>query len=231
MIMRRVRSFVSRNRKLTQNKRQFLKNYLLKYGIDFSCSYVNFNFIFNNEYPVILEIGFGTGEFLINMARKNLFSNFLGIEVYIPSILSCLRYIHKYNLPNVKVIFYDAVEVISYMISNNSLSEVYILFPDPWPKRRHHKRRIITKELLEVILKKLVFGGYLNIATDCQIYAKSILNIIENIKGYINLSNTGDYVIRSDYRLVTKFEKKGLVLGNKIFNLKFKSIFNNSNFL
>lgn len=224
MMLRQVRSFVSRHRKLTFNQQNFFKEYFLKYGISFSLIHLDFSFIFGNANPVVLEVGFGTGESLIDMAMKNLNSNFIGIEVHIPSILSCFRYINKYSLTNVRIIFHDAVKVISYMISNHNLFSVHIFFPDPWFKKRHHKRRIIRKEFLEVILKKLMLGGYLHIATDCKIYAESILTIVKDIKGYINLSNTGNYINRPNYRLVTKFEKRGIILGNEIFDLKFKTV-------
>jgi len=225
MMIRQVRSFVSRNRKLTLNQKTFLKENLLKYCINFNFSKINLNFCFGNSYPVILEIGFGTGQSLVNMAIQSSRNNFLGIEVYTPSILSCLRYIQNYNLKNIKIIFHDAVEVMSCMIPDSSLFGVHIFFPDPWFKKRHHKRRMIKKEFLDIILSKLMCGGYLHIATDCEMYADDILNTIKNIEGYINLSDTGDYIVKPSYRFLTKFEQRGRDLGNKIFDLKFKSIF------
>ncbi|XBC39709.1 MAG: tRNA (guanosine(46)-N7)-methyltransferase TrmB [Buchnera aphidicola (Chaetogeoica yunlongensis)] len=224
MIIHSVRSYVSRSRKrLTQNQSDFLDSVFPKYGINFNYSYLDFYSIFKNSNPLILEIGFGSGDSLIDMALKNPCINFIGIELYIHGIISCLRNIEKYNLKNIRIIFYNAMDVMLFMIPNNSLFEVQCFFPDPWPKKRHHKRRIVQNKLLKIVLKKLIFQGCLHIVTDVQDYAKSILNEIKNFTEYINLSKTGDFIVRPNSRIITRFENRGIILGNKIFDLKFRS--------
>ncbi|XBC44335.1 MAG: tRNA (guanosine(46)-N7)-methyltransferase TrmB [Buchnera aphidicola (Schlechtendalia peitan)] len=223
-LIRETRSFVSRTRKLSIKKCEFINKYWSKFGINFVKSYLNINDFFDSYAPLILEIGFGTGDSFSKFAFNNTFKNFLGIEVYLPGIASCLEYINLYRLKNVRVICHDAVEVLKYMIYDSSLYKVQIFFPDPWPKKRHRKRRIFTKNFAKLILKKLVVNGILHISTDCQSYAEEISSIVNEISGYINLS-TSEYDIRKNSSYpITKFERKSIHLGNTIFHLMFKSV-------
>lgn len=224
ILLRQIRSFVSRNRQLTLVQKRTLKNSWSQLGLVFQQSYLNFNAIFNNNFPVVLEIGFGTGESFVSMAQNNIFKNFLGVEVYIPGIYSCTKLINLYKLNNIRLIAHDAVEVLLYMVLNNSLSIIQIFFPDPWFKKRHNKRRIINQKFAILVLKKLVVGGLLHIVTDNESYAQEIVTIMSTIKGFIVVSPQSNDFCKFITRSITKFEKKALRLNNKIFDLRFMSI-------
>ncbi|QCI17349.1 tRNA (guanosine(46)-N7)-methyltransferase TrmB [Buchnera aphidicola (Aphis helianthi)] len=225
IFLRENQSFVSRKGRITKSQFKSIKEYWPFFGIDYQLTPLNFSSVFKYNYPVILDIGFGSGNSLVQTAINSYNRNFLGVEVYPPGIGSCLRLAYVANLENIKVIHYNAVEVIENMISNHTLSKIQIFFPDPWPKKRHHKRRMIQYVFLKKILKKLIFGGILHIVTDSKEYAYYILNIIKNINEYLNLSQTNTFVEDSISHVKTRFEKKAYVLGNKIFNLMFQSQF------
>ncbi|ANF17253.1 hypothetical protein XW81_02555 [Buchnera aphidicola (Schlechtendalia chinensis)] len=222
--LRRIQSFVSRNRKLSDSQSNFISMYWPKFGIDFSQFYINIDDYFHFHFPLILEIGFGVGDSLLRYALRNPSKNFIGIEVYLPGIVSCLKHINFHSLKNVRIIYHDAVEVLNNMICDKTLHEIQIFFPDPWPKRRHRKRRIFTKMFARLILKKLVFNGILHISTDCQSYAEEIVSIVHDISGYSNLSNSNSYISRPKFRPFTKFEKKAIRFNNSVFDLMFKSV-------
>lgn len=222
VFLRKIHSFVSRNRKLSRNKHDVFNKFWPKFGINFQLSYINVNNFFVVNNPIVLEIGFGMGFSLCRTALNYSSKNFLGVEVYLPGIVSCLKYMHLYNLKNIKIIYYDAVEVLNSMICDKSIFKIQIFFPDPWLKRRHRKRRIFTRSFAQLVLKKLVpNGGILHISTDCQSYAEEIVSIIGNIDEYINLSKYNNYIVKPDSRPVTYFEERGKNLGNTIFDLMF----------
>lgn len=221
IFLRQIRSFVCRKGRITTSQLHAIKNYWILFGIDFQLQPVDFSSIFNFHAPIVLEIGFGSGDSLVQTAINNPNKNFLGIEVYQSGIGSCLHLANFYQIKNLKIIYHDAVEVINSMIKDNTLSTVQFFFPDPWSKKRHHKRRILTIYFLEKILKKLIVDGMLHIATDSKEYAYYILEIIKNINGYINISKTNNFVLKPSSRITTKFEKKGCLKGNKIYDLMF----------
>lgn len=223
IFLRKNHSFICRSGRITKSQLKSIKKYWPLFGIDFQLIPLNFTSIFCSSSPVILEIGFGSGESLINNAINFPNKNFLGIEVYKSGIGSCLNYIKSYKIDNLKIICYDAVEVIDKMIVNNSLSKIQIFFPDPWPKHRHHKRRMIQASFLKKVLKKLIIGGILHIATDSENYSDYILQTIKYIKNYIKLPKNKFFSELVMLRKATKFEKKAHSLGNKIFDLIFIS--------
>ncbi|CAL4325600.1 tRNA (guanosine(46)-N7)-methyltransferase TrmB [Buchnera aphidicola] len=220
--LRQIRSFVCRKGRITSSQLKSIKKYWSFFGIDFQSEPLNLNSIYNNYHPIILEIGFGTGKSLVDTAINYPNINFLGIEVHKPGIGSCLNYSFSANLTNLKIIYYDAIEVLSRMIFDHTLHTIQIFFPDPWPKMRHRKRRMIQTTFLILILKKIKNGGFLHIATDSKSYADDILRMMQNFPECINISDTNDFIHRPAYRPVTKFEKKGFLLGNTIFDLMFK---------
>ncbi|MGP1953033.1 MAG: tRNA (guanosine(46)-N7)-methyltransferase TrmB [Arsenophonus sp. ET-KM2-MAG3] len=223
-VIRRIHSFVRRHRQLSLCQKNILKILWLKMGIDFTDQLLLFSSLFKNSEPVILEIGFGTGASLVNMAKKNMTKNFLGIEVYIPGICACLSAAKQANLNNLRVICHDAIEVLEKMIPTNSLNIIQLFFPDPWNKTKHNKRRIIQQSFANLILDKLKLGGMFYIATDWQPYAEYILNVMNKISGYRNLSETDNYVQRPSSRLMTKFEKRAEQFGHRVFDLIFEKI-------
>ncbi|WMY96972.1 MAG: tRNA (guanosine(46)-N7)-methyltransferase TrmB [Arsenophonus sp.] len=225
-IKHRICSFVRRQSRLTIHQKNALKILWPKIGLNFFSQPIVFSKIFENHAPIIVNIGFGMGTELVKMAKKNLNKNFLGIEVYKPGIGACLIAATEMKLTNLRIIYHDAVEVLEQMLENNTLNMVQLFFPDPWPKKKHQKRRIIQKNFSQLILNKLKIGGVLHITTDCLLYAEHILKTITEIHGYKNLSKTGNYIKRPNSRPLTKFEKRGQKLGNTIFDIMFKKIKN-----
>ncbi len=223
-VIRRIRSFVRRQRKLTPRQESALKMLWSKMGVDFISQPLSFNILFGNNAPVILEIGFGMGASLVRMAKQNPSKNFFGIEVNVSGIGSCLAAAKEVKISNLRVMCHDAIEVLEKMLLDSSLNMVQLFFPDPWHKVRHNKRRIVQHSFGKLVLQKLELGGILHIATDWQPYAEYILNIMHEINDYRNLSVAGDYVQRLITRPVTKFEKRGQQLGHGVFDLMFERI-------
>ncbi|MXP56693.1 tRNA (guanosine(46)-N7)-methyltransferase TrmB [Pantoea sp. Mhis] len=220
--IRRIHSFMIRSRKLTKKQSIALNDYWTHMGINFQHNMLDLDLIFGNQSPLVLEIGFGNGITLVNTAENNPYQNFLGIEVYTPGVGNCLAMAKKLNLKNLRIICHDAVEVLNTMIPNNTLNIVQLFFPDPWSKKRHHKRRIIQSQFAKLLRYKLKIGGILHIATDCESYATHILQIIHEIDGYTNQSDNNDYIARPETRPLTKFEQRGKKLGHKIWDIMFK---------
>lgn len=215
---RAIRSFVLRQGRLTKGQQQALVNLWPVYGIDYNA---NSKVSFDTDKPLVLEIGFGMGSSLVEMAKHAPNKNFLGIEVHKPGVGACLMAIEENQITNLKVMCHDAVEVLVNMIANHSLDKVQIFFPDPWHKARHNKRRIIQPEFVQLIRQKLKSSGILHLATDWQHYAEHMLEVLTQAEGFENLSPTGDYIPRPDDRPITKFEKRGQNLGHGVWDLQF----------
>lgn len=221
---KRIRSFVLRKGRITKNQKTSLKKYWKNMGINYVKEKINFEKIFNRKTKTILEIGFGMGNSLVNIAKNNQQNNFIGIEVYAPGIGSCMNYAQNIGINNLRIICHDAVEVLENMIFNSSLDIIQLFFPDPWHKKKHNKRRIIQFEFIILVLKKLKQGGIFHIATDSQEYYKHILNVTKNILNFKNISEEKIYVDIINSRIKTKFELRGINLGNKISDLIFKKM-------
>lgn len=222
--IRRIRSFVRRQGRLTKGQQQALDLYWPVKGIEYSANPLDFSALFGRTAPVVLEIGFGMGKSLVTMASNNPHQDFLGIEVHAPGVGACLAQAHEDNIDNLRVMCHDAVEVLENMIPDNSLCMVQLFFPDPWHKARHNKRRIVQLPFAELILSKLKLGAVFHLATDWENYAEHMLDILRYIPGYQNLSVTNDYVSRPDSRPVTKFEQRGHRLGHGVWDLMFERI-------
>lgn len=215
---RTIRSFVLRQGRLTKGQELALTNLWPTYGIEYT---PNLPIKFETNKSIILEIGFGMGASLVEMAKNAPNKNFLGIEVHKPGIGACLMAIDENRLSNLKVMCHDAVEVLENMILNNSLDKVQIFFPDPWHKARHNKRRIIQPNFVKLIWQKLKHDGVLHLATDWQHYAEHMLEVLNQAEGFVNLSPTGEYIPRPEDRPITKFEKRGQNLGHGVWDLQF----------
>jgi tRNA (guanine-N7-)-methyltransferase len=214
---RPVRSFVRRQGRITSSQKSALEELLPKYGIQYSLNLglLPSSLMGNPDFPLILDIGFGDGELLISIAKEKFDTNFIGVEVYDAGIGHCLKLIEQNKLDNLKVVSGDAVEVMKFGIEDGSLSEINLLFPDPWPKKRHHKRRIINAEFIELMSKKLVSDGLINISTDWENYAEQVIDLFRSRKDYVKES-----FLRRDKN--TKFEERGISLGHEIFNFTFR---------
>ncbi len=189
-------------------------------GVAYNSAKLDFEKTFARKAPVILEIGFGMGKTTADIAEAHPEMNYLGVEVHTPGVGSLLKEIQLRNLSNIRIIQHDAVEVLTHMIPDNSLAGIHVYFPDPWPKKRHHKRRLLQPVLVELLAQKLATGGYLHCATDWEEYAMQMLEVLS---GEALLENTvDDFAPRPDWRPVTKFEQRGLKLGHGVWDLLFE---------
>ncbi len=191
-------------------------------GIENSEEPLDFAAAFGRDAPVVLEIGFGNGESLVALASTHPERSYLGLEVHPPGVGHLLLCCEAGRLGNVRVICEDAVQVLQRRMPDASLDEVLLYFPDPWPKKRHHKRRIVQPPFVELVTRKLKTGGVLRMATDWQPYAEHMLATAGNSRELTNESATGDYVVRPDSRPLTRFERRGQKLGHGVWDLAFR---------
>ncbi|MXP67716.1 tRNA (guanosine(46)-N7)-methyltransferase TrmB [Pantoea sp. Aalb] len=220
-----IRSFMCRQGRLTKKQQFAIYYHWPEIGIGFKKELINLVTLFKYDAPLIMEIGFGMGNSLVAMAKNNPHINFLGIEVYIPGIGACLASAKEAGVKNLRMICYDAIEVLQEMIPDNTLFIVQLFFPDPWHKIRHNKRRILQLSFAQLVLKKLQIGGVFHIITDSRTYANHILKIINSIDCYINeLKIDGPYPLILKTRPLTKFEKRASLLGNNIWELFFTRV-------
>lgn len=217
--MRKIRSFVRRGGRLSDAQQRGLDNPLFRVPV--TDQVLNFGQIYDNDRPVILEIGFGMGHSLLAQAEAHPDLNFLGIEVHQAGIGSVVSGIQTNQLTNIRLIDHDAVEIIKTRLHDSSLQGVQIYFPDPWPKKRHHKRRLVQSSFIELLQPKLRAGGFIHCATDWQEYAEDMLSALQKASWLHNQSPTQTYIERPDSRPLTKFEQRGLSLGHGIWDLWF----------
>ncbi len=222
--LRSIRSFVRRQGRLTKGQQMAMENYWPQMGVEFSNDFIDFEKLFGRSSAVVLEIGFGMGASLVEMATHYPENDYFGIEVHLPGVGACLAQAHENNCPNLRVMCHDAVEVLEHMIPDESLDRVQLFFPDPWHKARHHKRRIVQVPFAQLIQQKLKTGGIFHMATDWQNYAEHMLAIMDSIDGYRNLAANNFYVERPAFRPLTKFEQRGHRLGHGVWDLMFEKI-------
>src|SRR5690554_4564566 len=215
-----IRSFVHRRGHITQGQRQALETLAPQWVIPLKATSLNYEKAFDRSAPVILEIGFGMGETTATIASNQPDHNFLGVEVFNAGVGKLLTRIEEQSLQNIRIIQHDAVEVLQTMISPGSLAGVHIFFPDPWPKKRHHKRRLIQPPFIELLASRIAPGGYLHCATDWEHYAHQMLEVL-SASPLINNTCEG-FCPRPEHRPLTKFEARGLRLGQEVFDLVFK---------
>lgn len=218
--LRPIRSFVKREGKLTSGQQNAINRLWPSCGVDLDNKLLNWDSLFGRNAEIIAEIGFGNGLSLATMAAAYPDTNFFGIEVHKPGVGSLLVQVNKLGLDNVRVSQDDAVQVFEQQIPNNSVDRVQIFFPDPWHKKRHHKRRLIQTPFVEMLVKKLKPNGQIHVATDWENYAEHILEVLNANQ---DLSNTADgYAVKPDYRPNTKYEERGLRLGHGVWDIVFE---------
>lgn len=215
-----IRSFVRRQGKITAGQRLAREQLLSQWSLPYQATRLNLEAVFGRAAPVTLEIGFGMGETTAQMAQAMPERNFLGLEVYPAGVGSLLRRIESEGISNIRIIEHDAVEVLEHCIGDGCLESVHIYFPDPWPKARHHKRRLIQPLFIERLVPKLRLGGLLHCATDWAPYAEQMLEVLEACSGLQNCAGRG-YAPRPEWRPLTKFESRGLRLGHPVSDLLF----------
>jgi len=218
---RKIRSFVRREGRMTAGQASAYETMMPDYGIDYQPQPLDLAAVFGNDNPVTIEIGFGMGASLAEQAAAYPEVNFLGIEVHRPGVGSLLARMREGGQTNIRVMSHDAVEVLEHMIPDNSIARVQLFFPDPWHKKRHHKRRIVKPAFVQQLNQKLREGGIFHMATDWENYAEHMLAVMQAEKGWHNLSDNGDFVARPDDRPITKFEKRGERLGHGVWDLMF----------
>lgn len=225
-LKRRIRSFVKRNGRVTKCQSQSLKEFWPVYGVELAEQPLDLTELFPQPAPVTLEIGFGNGQSLAAMAMQAPERNFIGIEVHEPGVGQLLHLIATKNLSNVRVFQADAIDVLKSQIPSASLGRVQLFFPDPWHKKRHHKRRIVNDEFLSLIADRLTPGGMFHMATDWEPYAVAALKTLNQHERFSNTVSSdapNGYASRPEWRPKTKFEQRGQRLGHGVWDLMFES--------
>ena len=215
----KVKSFVKREGRLTNGQARALQDFWPEMGIDYTPEPLDLSALFGRTAPVVFEVGFGMGKSLVEMATNAPEKDFIGIEVHRPGVGACLSKAGERGLTNLRVMEHDAVEVLKHMVPDASLSRVQLYFPDPWHKKRHHKRRIVQAEFADMVRQKLSVGGHFHMATDWENYAEHMAEVMNSAEGFSNTAQTGNYVPRPDYRPITKFEVRGQKLGHGVWDL------------
>ncbi len=224
-LVRRIRSYCRREGRNTSAREETLISLWPRYGISVEQKNIlELDTIFKRHAPRVLEIGFGDGKSLLQMALSHPERDFIGIEVYRTGVASLLMAIEELGISNLRLICSDAVDVLANNLSNSSLASVQIFFPDPWPKKRHHKRRLIQPSFLSLAHQKLEVGGILHLATDWKEYAEHMMSVISSTSGFENLAGKHQYSLKPDYRPLTKYEERGKRLGHLSWDLIFRRI-------
>ncbi len=219
---REIRSYSLRQGRMTQGQQLAINQFWARYGIDNDDTALSLETVFGRSAFTVVEIGFGSGESLTTMAAARPECNFLGIEVHGPGIGQLLMRAEAMQLSNLRVIRDDAVTVLERRIADQSLDRLQLFFPDPWPKRRHHKRRIVQPRWIQQVARKLKPGGHLHIATDWEHYARQMLAMMEASGVFANATGQGRFADRPGYRPLTHFERRGQALGHSVWDLLFE---------
>lgn len=222
--LRTIRSFVRRQGRMTVMQERALADHWHRYGLEAEGGMLDLDVLFGRTAPRVLEIGFGMGDSVADMALKQPEQDYIGIEVHRPGVGRLMGKLAGQGSDNVRLFCHDAIEILNQRIPDESLDRVLLFFPDPWHKSRHHKRRIVQAGFVELIRTKLKPGGIFHMATDWEDYALWMMAVMSAAPGYENLAGPGNYAERPDYRILTKFEKRGHRLGHGIWDLMFKRV-------
>jgi tRNA (guanine-N7-)-methyltransferase len=220
---RAVRSFVTRAGRLTGAQQRALVELWPKYGLAFDAKPFELDAIFGRHAERVLEIGFGNGDHLATLAAAHRERDYLGIEVHRPGVGRLLLSIEERGITNLRIVCHDAVEVLETQIPRRALTEVLILFPDPWPKKRHHKRRLIQDAFIALLVERLAPAGVLRLATDWEPYALQMLEVLEAAPQLSNLAAGARFMPRPEERAPTRFEARGERLGHLVWDLAFRA--------
>lgn len=221
-VNRAIRSFARRSGRLTLGQKNALNEYWPLYGLNFEQAIEGVSQAINGFQSVNLEIGFGNGDALIEMAGNQPETIYIGVEVHTPGVGRCLNNIEQNDMTNVRLISHDAIEVMQHMVPAQSLDRILLFFPDPWHKKRHHKRRIVNQNFRDLAFSLLKSEGQLHFATDWQNYAEHMAEELLSDERFSNRGNSDGFAPRPDYRPLTKFEQRGLKLGHGVWDLVFQ---------
>lgn len=217
----RQRSFVTRGRK-TEGQTRAIDELWPVYGVEFDGAPIDLDAVFGRSAPRVVEIGFGNGENLLTLAERHPDTDFLGIEVHGAGVGRVLGEMRTRGIENIRIMRHDAVEVFERSLAEHSIDEVMIYFPDPWPKVRHHGRRIVQPDVATLIVRALAPAGVLRLATDWEPYAEHMVAVLDAEPGLVNVAGDAQFIPRPDDRPVTKFERRGEGLGHAIFDLEYR---------
>jgi tRNA (guanine-N7-)-methyltransferase len=220
--LRRVRSFVLRQGRATAGQERALSQLWPKYGVEYSPAWLDLQALFGRAAPHMLEIGFGAGEALLEFATAHPEMDCIGIEVHRPGVGRLLLGAEAATLRNLRVICHDAVEVLQHQLAPASIELAHIFFPDPWPKKRHHKRRLIQAPFVELLAQTIAPGGTLRLATDWEQYAQQMRDVIDASSKFVNVAADAGFVARSAERALTRFERRGQRLGHGVWDLEYR---------
>ena len=218
---RPIRSYVIRSGRFTTSQRTAIEQHWVEYGIDYDAAPLPLEEIFPGGTRLIVEIGFGMGDSLLQMARAQPASSFIGIDVHRPGVGKLLHGIAEHGLTNLRIICHDAQEVLQHCFDSASIDRLLIFFPDPWPKKRHHKRRLLQSGFAELASAKLKAGGTIHLATDWQAYAEHMMDVLEGIDMLENAEGSNCYW-ECPIRSATKFFRRGQKLGHDVWDLLFR---------
>jgi tRNA (guanine-N7-)-methyltransferase len=219
-----IRSYVVRGGRMTEGQRAAFAKWWPKYGLNMCDGALDYSQCFGRKAPLVLEIGFGMGDSLLAMAQVEQDKDFIGIDVHPPGVGRLINTAGKEAADNLRVYCADAVDVLDDCIADNSLARVQLYFPDPWHKKKHHKRRILQPALVQKIRTKLTLGGLFHMATDWENYAEHMMEVMDAAEGFENNEGVGNFAPRPDFRPVTKFEKRGERLGHDVWDLIYKKV-------
>lgn len=220
--LRTIRSFVKRGGRITVAQQRALDELWPRYGVDYVAAPLDLDALFGRVAPRVLEIGFGDGDTLVQLAAAHPERDYLGVEVHPPGVGHCLLAAAAAGLRNLRVVQHDAVEVLERAIPAGSLDEVLVYFADPWPKKRHHKRRLIQTAFVTLLASRMRPGAKLRLATDWEPYAEWMLEVLAGSMQFRNCAPDGRYVPRPPERPVTKFERRGTRLGHTARDLEYE---------
>lgn len=219
---RPIRSFVRREGRLTKAQARAMQEWWPRYGVDPGDDELDITRIFGRHAPTVLEIGFGNGESLATVAAAHPGNNYIGIEVHRPGVGGLLRRLVRDGIDNVRVICADAVTVLRDNLPDASLEAVCLFFPDPWPKKKHHKRRLVQPDFVARVRSKLRIGGRFHLATDWRDYAEHMMAVLSQAEGFNNTAGHGHYCAAPPDRSPTRFERRGTGLGHTVYDLVFE---------
>ena len=215
-----IRSYVLRQGRFSPGQQRAYEQLMPRFGIGYEARPLDFRAVFGREAPVVLEVGFGMGETTARIAAENPGIDYLGVEVHTPGVGSLLKRIEADALANVRIVQHDVVEVMRDMVPASSLAAIHVFFPDPWPKKRHHKRRLLQPGFVALATSRLAPGGIFHVATDWQQYAEEVLEVLSRTPGLRNTAN--GFAPRPATRPETKFERRGVKLGHGVWDIVFE---------
>lgn len=221
-----IRSFVLRQGRMSVAQTRHMEETLPRVGVSYQATPVDWDATFGRQAPRILEIGFGMGDATAKIAALRPQDDFIGVEVHGPGVGSLCKLIDDNRLSNLRIVQHDAVEVVRDMIAESSLAGIHVFFPDPWPKKRHHKRRLLQLPFVELLTSRLAPGGYFHCATDWEEYAYQMVEVLSQEPRLQNTAqpDANGFAERPSYRPLTKFENRGLKLGHGVWDVVFRRV-------